>query len=285
MPRTADTYPEEIVILSKSAMLELWRSLHRYNKGMTLIGGWVPYFLLEKYGGKSYEHDHVGSIDIDIALNKSIISKEEYANIEQLMQNLGYRHKMDSDKHPIPFVFLKDFPTSNTPVTIEVDFVGSYYGTKGHRHQRVRGLLARKCHGVDIVFDNYIEERIKGQFPKGGNASETVRITNFIASLTMKGIVLGERYKEKDAYDIYYLITYFKNGPVDAAKEINPYIKNDLVNEAITTIKKDFDSRESSGPSWVASFLNEVGDERERRITDVYMNVNEFLKSLKENKN
>ncbi|MDG6219010.1 MAG: hypothetical protein QCI00_06180 [Candidatus Thermoplasmatota archaeon] len=101
----------------------------------------------------------------------------------------------------------------------------------------------------------------------------------------MKGIVLGERYKEKDAYDIYYLITYFKNGPVDAAKEINPYIKNDLVNEAITTIKKDFDSRESSGPSWVASFLNEVGDERERRITDVYMNVKEFLKSLKENKN
>jgi hypothetical protein len=89
MARTDDTYPEEIVILSKSAMLELWRSLHRYNKGMTLIGGWVPYFLLEKYGGKSYEQDHIGSIDIDIALNKSIISKEEYANIEQLMQNLG----------------------------------------------------------------------------------------------------------------------------------------------------------------------------------------------------
>jgi hypothetical protein len=101
----------------------------------------------------------------------------------------------------------------------------------------------------------------------------------------MKGIVLGERYKEKDAYDIYYLITYFKNGPVDVAKEINPYINNDLVTEAITTIKKDFDSREASGPSWVASFLNEGGDKRERRITDVYMNINEFLKNLKENKN
>ncbi|MBN2603276.1 MAG: hypothetical protein JXA91_03995 [Candidatus Thermoplasmatota archaeon] len=69
MPRTAEDYPEEIVTLSKSAMLELWRSLRRYNNGMTLIGGWVPYFLLEKFGGNSYEHDHVGSIDIDIALN------------------------------------------------------------------------------------------------------------------------------------------------------------------------------------------------------------------------
>lgn len=280
MPRTAEDYPEEIVTLSKSAMLELWRSLHRYNKGMVLIGGWVPYFLLEKYGGKSYGHDHIGSIDIDIALNESKISEEEYANIEKLVKTLGYRNKIDSNGDPIPFVFLKDFPTSNTSVTIEVDFVGSYYGNKGHRHQRISGLLARKCHGVDIVFKNYIEETINGQFPKGGQTKETIRIANLIASLTMKGIVLGERYKEKDAYDIYYLVTHYKNGPVDVANEINTHQKNDLINESIETIKKDFESRESSGPAWVASFLKEDGDEKERRLTDVYMNINEFLKNI-----
>ncbi len=283
MPRTSDEYPEEIVTLSKSAMLELWRSLKSYNKGMTLIGGWVPYFLLEKYGGISYDYDHVGSIDIDIALNESIISEEEYANIEQLVQNLGYRHRLDSNKNSIPFVFLKDFPTSNDTVTIEVDFVGSYYGTKGHRHQRISGLLARKCRGVDIVFDNYIEEQIKGVFPRGGKSSETIRIANLVASLTMKGIVLGERYKEKDAYDIYYLITHYKNGPVDVADEINQYKQNDLVNEALSTIKNDFSGRDASGPAWVASFLNEEGEERERRITDVYMNVKEFLEKIKKN--
>ncbi|MEA3458170.1 MAG: hypothetical protein U9R21_05775 [Candidatus Thermoplasmatota archaeon] len=280
MPRAADEYPTEIVTLSKSAMLELWRSLHRYNKGMVLIGGWVPYFLLEKYGGISYKHDHVGSIDVDIALDESIISKEEYANIEQLVENLGYRHKIDSNENPIPFVFLKDFPTSNIHVTIEVDFVGSYYGNEEHRHQRISGLLARKCHGVDIVFNNYIEENIKGQFPNGGKTTEAIRIANLVASLTMKGIVLGERYKEKDAYDIYYLVTHYKNGPVDVANEINTHQENDLINESITTIKKDFESRESSGPAWVASFLNENGDDKERRLTDVFMNVNEFLKNI-----
>lgn len=158
--------------------------------------------------------------------------------------------------------------------------MGSYYGNKGHRHQRISGLLARKCHGVDIVFKNYIEETINGQFPKGGQTKETIRIANLIASLTMKGIVLGERYKEKDAYDIYYLVTHYKNGPVDVANEINTHQKNDLINESIETIKKDFESRESSGPAWVASFLNEDGDEKERRLTDVYMNINEFLKNI-----
>lgn len=284
MPRTANDYPEEIVTISKSAMLELWRGLHRYNKGMILIGGWVPYFLLEKYGGKSYEHDHVGSIDIDIALNESIISEEEYANIEQLVKQLGYEHKLDKNNNEVPFVFVKDFQTENNTVTIELDFLGTYYVNKGHRHQNISGLFARKCHGVDIVFDNYFKEVISGQFPKGGRTTETIRIANLVASLTMKGIVIGERYKEKDAYDIYYLVTHYKNGPIDVANEINTHLPNSLINEALTTIKKDFASRESTGPAWVASFLNEEGEEREIRITDVFMNVNEFLKNLQEKK-
>jgi hypothetical protein len=181
-------------------------------------------------------------------------------------------------------VFLKELQSSNTPVTIELDFLGSYYGEKGHRHQHISGLFARKCHGVDIVFDNYIKVVISGQFPKGGLTTDTIRIANIVASLSMKGIVLGERYKEKDAYDIYYLITHYKNGPVDVANEINAHSTNSLINEALTTIKKDFASKESTGPSWVASFLNEEGEERERRITDVSMNVNEFLKNLQEKK-
>jgi hypothetical protein len=90
--------------------------------------------------------------------------------------------------------------------------------------------------------------------------------------------------KEKDAYDIYYLVTHYKNGPVDAANEIHAHASNSLINEALTIIKKDFESRESSGPTWVASFLNEEGDERESRITDVFMNVNEFLKHLQKKK-
>ncbi len=280
MPRTAEEHPDEIVTLSKSAMLELWRSLHRYNDAMTLIGGWVPYFLLEKFGGKSYEHNHVGSIDIDIALNESIISKKEYANIEQIVENLGYCHKIDNNNCPIPFVFLKEFQTSEAPVTIEVDFICSYYGNKGHRHQHIRGLLARKCHGVDIVYDNYIEEAISGQFPKGGTTTEKIRIANLVASLTMKGIVLGERYKEKDAYDIYYLVTYYQNGSVDVAKEMNAHKTNSLIKEALTTIQKKFASRDAAGPAWVASFLSEEGNDKEKRITDVFMNVNEFLKNL-----
>ena len=108
MPRTVDDYPN-IVEISKSVILELWRCLHRYNDAMNLIGGWAPYFILERCGGKSYEHDHIGSIDIDIALNSQIVSEKEYANIEQLIKKLGYTNMIDSNNKPVPFIFLKTF--------------------------------------------------------------------------------------------------------------------------------------------------------------------------------
>lgn len=46
MPRTVDDYPD-IVEISKSVILELWRCLHKYNDAMTLIGGWAPYFIMD----------------------------------------------------------------------------------------------------------------------------------------------------------------------------------------------------------------------------------------------
>ena len=60
----------------------------------------------------------------------------------------------------------------------------------------------------------------------------------------MKGIVLGERYKEKDAYDIYYLISNYKNGPKDVANEINKHTSDSLVKESLGTITRNFKNRE-----------------------------------------
>ncbi len=281
MQRNINDYSDVTVETSKSTMLELWRGLHRYNNAMILIGGWAPYFILERSGGKSYEHNHIGSIDIDIALNAQTVSEEEYANIEQLVEHLGYVHKLDEDKAPIKYVFIKNITDNGNDIPIEVDFVGSYYGNKGHRHQRISGLLARKSHGVDIAFNNFFEEQIQGKFPDGGNTQQKIKIANLIASLTMKGIVLGDRYHWKDAYDIYYLVTYYKNGPIQVANEVNSHLSNDLVTEALATLRKDFRNRDSSGPAWVANFLNEKkGDARERRLTDAFMNLNEFLHNI-----
>jgi len=63
---------------------------------------------------------------------------------------------------------------------------------------------------------------------------------------------------------------------------IKPYKKNNLVNEGIMNIQEKFKTRDSVGPQWVADFLlsGEAGEERDRVVTDAYMQVNAFLTEL-----
>ena len=100
----------------------------------------------------------------------------------------------------------------------------------------------------------------------------------------MKGIVLGERYSEKDAYDIYSIISHFKGGFSSVAEVMKPYRENGLVKESIESISEKFKTKESIGPQWVSDFLiggsGVAKEERERIVTDSYMQVNEFLSLL-----
>ena len=265
--------------LSRAAILELWRGLHGFKDSIVLVGGWAPYFILERSGGDTYEHDHIGSIDIDIAVDPSMVSKDRYRTMESLLFDLDYSSKKDTKGVSIPFIFEKTYFDGR--FSVEVDILTSNYGARGHRHHRISGLLARRCHGVDIAFKRFFEFSMKGELPYGGRTKEIIRVADIVGSLTMKGIVLGERYKEKDAYDIYYLITHYIGGPKNVAYEMRKCISDPLVMEALRTIEKEFSERDSAGTVWASDFLDEMGDERERRLTDVHMNVMEFLKYMK----
>lgn len=61
---TKSNYGKEEVEISLSVLVELMTILGNYRDNIALIGGWVPYFLID-----SDETSHVGSIDIDLALN------------------------------------------------------------------------------------------------------------------------------------------------------------------------------------------------------------------------
>jgi hypothetical protein len=100
-------------------------------------------------------------------------------------------------------------------------------------------------------------------------------------SVTMKGIVLGERYQEKDAYDIYAVISRYKENPREVAKILKNSLKEPLVNDAIQSIRVAFATRKSNGPQWVADFMQPASlEERERILTDAFMTVQEFIAQL-----
>jgi len=69
-------YSEVIVEAARSVMLEVIRLLGEYQNDIVVVGGWVPELLLT-----GAEEKHVGSIDVDLALNHRCISEVGYKTI------------------------------------------------------------------------------------------------------------------------------------------------------------------------------------------------------------
>lgn len=280
--RDAVQYGDLTTEASKSILLELWTMLGAYREHMVLVGGWVPWFLIERHGDPE-KASHVGSIDIDVALDHRNINDDHYATIRQILDRRGYVPRLDTDRRPIPFIFLRDMVVSGTVYQIEVDFLAAESGGTGARHrtQTIQpGLLARKARGCDVVFDHCEELSLEGRLPDGSSNRCRVKMADITGCLTTKGIALGDRYKEKDAYDAYMVVKHCFGGSAGVAAQVRGHLADGLVREGLVSLAEKFYSVESSGSVWAARFLTDDEDLLNRYALDAHMQVWEFLRLL-----
>ena len=78
-------YPERATQAAHMVMLELVRILGEYRDGIVLVGGWVPELLFSKAHPR-----HIGSIDVDLALNHRLIDEARYRTILEHLTRHGY---------------------------------------------------------------------------------------------------------------------------------------------------------------------------------------------------
>ncbi|HAZ29839.1 TPA: hypothetical protein DCY43_03820 [candidate division WWE3 bacterium] len=283
--RTKITFVSNIADVSLSYLLELMIALGSYREGLVLVGGWVPYLLLKEYQPSDVDFRHVGSKDIDIAVNPKLVDEKGYSSILEILKQHGYEPKLDVQGKPVQHSFVKNVVTSKGDEQIQIDFLGPEYGgtQKNKRHQRIQeDFLVRKVRGADVMFDHTVDVALEGKLPDGAEGRTNIKMADIVGIMTMKGIVIGSRYKQKDAYDIHSLVLYYKSGPYIVAEEIRPFKEHGLIKEAIESIHDKFRSREAEGPSWVADFQEAAGELREQVKTQAYLQVQRFLTALYE---
>ena len=232
-------YTAEGVQAARSVVIELAHLLGEYRKYLVIIGGWVPELLFP-----GNEKAHVGSMDVDLAIDHRRLPAEGYKTIQELLLSRGYRQGKQS------FSFLRDVSVGERTISVQVDLLaGEYEGTgRSHRHQRVQDVLARKVRGCDIAFDDPLEVTIEGQLPGGAIDSVRVQVASIVSFLVMKGMALDDRMKEKDAWDIYYCVQNCPNGLDALAEELRSHLGNALVREGLVKIAKHFASENHAGP-------------------------------------
>ncbi len=269
---TVDDYNELAVQAARSVLLEILRVLGEYKDSIVLIGGWVPQMLFP-----NSEDLHTGSIDVDLAMDHEKLTDEGYRSINDLLLSRGYKRGKQ------PFIFHRSVRVSGVEIDVGVDLLsGEYGGTgKSHRHQKIQNVHARKVRGCDLVFKDPVEREIAGRLPGGSLDSAVVKVASIVPFITMKAIVLDERLKEKDAYDIYYCLKQYAEKLEDLVPEFQSRMKNKLVREGLEKLAKNFASTEHTGPRFVSDFQN-VADEEERAMLerDVFERVDFLLRKL-----
>lgn len=277
--RLSGDYSEGLTSASLSALLELAVTLRSYQDSIVLVGGWVPYFLIEEFGRGDFKH--VGSIDIDLAVDPEKVDREAYAGIVELIERRGYINRTDREGRPILFSFHKSVPSpvDQKEYNISVDFLTPSPQNSGrHRHVKVQSdLPARIVPGCSIAFRYNIAKKLKGILPNNGEAIEDIRMLNIAGSLGMKGIVLGLAYREKDAYDIYSVISQCLGNPSEVATEVKPHLSDSEIEQGIHAIRQRFRDINAEGPAWIANFISRDVEEQKRIKAEVFVIVQEFL--------
>lgn len=278
MEKNVTDYDNEITTISLSLLLELMMVLKGYSNDMVLVGGWVPFFLLKKHNTDP-SFQHVGSVDIDLVLDPELITQGRYDSIVEILIKNGYSPRKDRLGNIIEFSFEKTIQDR----TIHVDFLSTIYPDRPERRHRIvqPDLQARTLKGARIVLTHFYLDKIDGTLPNKAEVEVECKIANLVGSLVTKAIAIGDRTDPKDYYDIYSLISYYKNGTSSCAEEITPYLQNKDIKEAMAEIKKNFAKETSLGPTLVGSFIYPNDPDAQRRVmTDSFMRINDFLQKL-----
>ena len=278
-------YSKSVTESSKSVLVEVLRILGSYRDYLVLTGGWSPYFILEEFGEGG---QHCGSVDIDFVLNPRLIDLKVYATIVSLIEKRGYRPYVAGDGEVLPYRFYRSVksPLDGIEYVIEVDFISEPDVVKrlspGKFLAVQKDLQAVVIRGSSVVFSHNFEHNITGVLPSGAETRALAKVSDAVGSLATKGLALKGRYKEKDAYDIYFVLRYYKGGPKKVAEEVRSFLGESVVAEALEEIRDKFRSVRSEGPFQVAYFLA-PGDERlrERIQGEAYAVLRAFFDGLK----
>jgi len=280
--RTFGDYHPAFTNASKSVLLELMTILKSYRDSLVLIGGWVPYFLLETHKSKDIDFTHIGSIDIDLVIDPKVIDEEKYETITRMLLSRDYKPSKD-----ILYRFERTVKSEidSQEYTVRIDFL-TPEPPKGkgsrRRHRQIQpDLKARNLLGAGIALQLNQKVLLRGTLPADGETEIEFKMADLTSFLALKGIAFGERYQEKDAYDIYVLCDYYKEGPVSVAQEIRPKKNAKIVRRGLNAIRQRFRDINAEGPSWVANFLAIAdGKEKEDVKRRSFTVINEMLRSL-----
>lgn len=220
------------------------------------MGGWVPDLLLP-----DAEPEHVGSIDVDLALDAAKLEDGRYAELLKLLLDSGRYAPGDKAFQLVTTVDLGD---SEEPVKVEVEFLASAdVEVKKNHPKLVEGFRVLQFPAFAAAFEHPEHIELEGLMISGAANTVHLRVASLPDFITMKAHAVGGRDKPKDVYDICYCLDTFPDAIVLVATDWKSRRDNALVAGAIDILTEKFKTVEHFGPRQLPIF-HDASDAEER---------------------
>ncbi len=274
----AKAYDDRSIQAVKAVLLEIGQILGSYRNKFVVIGGAVPWLLLD-----NPQMRHIGSLDVDLSLDPIALDDGEYAMLIQELKSHGY--EQDEALRKFQLVRTIEPDDGGAPIGIVVDFLMPRDAVlEKNIPPLVENFAVQRADGAALALKFCEDLVLEGVMPKGGRNVLTLQIASIPALLAMKGFALDGRMKDKDAYDIYYCVRNYQGGIDALVTDCKPLLDDEEAVRAFKLIAGKFAGRDFHGPESVARFADEGGildgRTKDQWQTDAYGQIDAWLKGL-----
>jgi hypothetical protein len=276
-PQSAADYDDRTTAAVKSVLVEIGQILGSFQGKFAVIGGAVPWLLLN-----NEDMPHVGTLDVDLGLNAEALGEGEYATLVSALMGHGYEQRSELRR----FQLVRQVRAAEgEPIDIIVDFLMPRDAQIAKNvPPLINEFAVQRADGADLAMRFYQMVAISGPMPAGGTNRVEVAVCSIPALLAMKGHALAGRYKQKDAYDVYYCIRNYPDGIAALAAACRPLLDHASGAKGYRMIGEKFETVDGHGPSCVRRFVEETQLLGERTAEqwqqDAFGQVDAWLRAL-----
>jgi hypothetical protein len=142
----------------------------------------------------------------------------------------------------------------------------------------------QRADGAELALHFSEMVAIEGAMPAGGRNRVEVAVCSIPALLAMKGHALNGRYKQKDAYDVYYCVRNYPGGIAALADACRPILGHASGEGGYRHIAQKFNAVDAYGPTCVRRFVQDTAILGERSADqwqqDAFGQVSAWLTAL-----
>jgi hypothetical protein len=273
-PRQRDDYSDRQIEAAHRVLVDLGQVLAKFEDCLVVVGGWVPDLLLV-----DADEPHIGSIDVDLALDASKLNDSRYADIVTMLLDTKRYRKGAKDFQLVVTVDLKD---GGTPLDVEVEFLAPKdVKIKKRKAKLLTDFRVLQADACGVAFHAPVEMAITGKSVRGAKNTVYLRVASLADFLVMKVHAIGGRDKPKDTYDLCYCLDHFPDGLPALAKAWKARLREKDVARAVEILREKFAGVDAFGPHQLVEFhAAPDADTQEMHARRAYEVVQRFLSRL-----